>query len=151
MNLEEATMKALEGKLDEKIIRGENLGVCPVCGADALDGDIDFGELQIDRDSESTVFYPFHCNNCGTDGKEFYELSFLYMEANKNNLTENKRTNWKSYVKKCAKDTYEVGEPFSSDDFNQFKQIMKDDNFELSDNEFEAAWNYYWQCYDELK
>lgn len=149
MNLTEATMKALEGKLEEKIIRSENSGICPVCGADALDGDIDFGQLQIDYDSESAVYYPFHCNKCGTEGKEFYELSFLYMEADKNDLTENKKTNWKSYVKNMAKDSFECGKPFDSDDFNEFKQILEDDNFKLSDEEYEKAWNYYWECYKD--
>lgn len=149
MNLEEATIKALEGKLEEKVVRSENSGVCPVCGADAIDGDIDFGELQIDYDSESAVYYPFHCNKCGTDGREFYELSFLYMEADKDGLVENKKTNWRSYIKQWAKDSFSAGKPIDSDDFKEFKHIMKDDNFDLSEEEFKNAWEYYWDCYNE--
>lgn len=74
---------------------------------------------------------------------------YLKYKTESKEIKEEAKTKWKSYVKRWARDDWEAGQPFSSDDFEQFKQMMKDDNFELSDNEFEDAWNYYWECYDD--
>lgn len=60
-----------------------------------------------------------------------------------------KEPDWKSFVKEMAKDYWDAGQSFSSDDIDEFKDIMKDSNFNLSDEELEAAWNYYWECYNE--
>ena len=74
---------------------------------------------------------------------------YLKYKTESKEIKEEAKTKWKSYVKRWARDDWEAGQPFSSDDFEQFKQIMKDDNFELPDNEFEEAWNYYWECYND--
>lgn len=74
---------------------------------------------------------------------------YLKYKTESKEIKEEAKTKWKSYVKRWARDDWEAGQPFSSDDFEQFKQMMKDDNFELPDNEFEDAWNYYWECYDD--
>ena len=47
-------------------------GHCPKCGS----GDIDYGALDISCDG-MIVFYPIHCNNCGHDDEEFYQLEFI--------------------------------------------------------------------------
>lgn len=60
-----------------------------------------------------------------------------------------KEPDWKSFVKEMAKDYWDAGQSFSSDDIDEFKDIMKESNFNLSDEELEAAWNYYWECYNE--
>ena len=74
---------------------------------------------------------------------------YLKYKTESKEIKEEAKTKWKSYVKRWARDDWEAGQPFSSDDFEQFKQMMKDDNFELPDNEFEDAWNYYWECYND--
>jgi len=68
MNIEEATMKALSGKLEESKV-GYQAGICPKCGADIQD----YEEVEWFDDS---IGYPFHCSNCGADGMEYYNLTF---------------------------------------------------------------------------
>ena len=97
------------------------------------------------------------CEATGYDYDYFYYLwlygpedeRYLKYKKESKEIKEEAKTKWKSYVKRWARDDWEAGQPFSSEDFEQFKQMMKDDNFELPDNEFEDAWNYYWECYND--
>ena len=44
-------------------------GICGKCGSE----DIDYGGSEIVDDSLS---YLFHCNKCGADGTEWYDLTY---------------------------------------------------------------------------
>ena len=66
-------------------------------------------------------------------------------------IKEEVKTNWKSYIYQIAKDDYDVGHPIDSDDFDLFKSYMEEDNFKLTDEEYEKAWDYYWECYNEIR
>ena len=44
-------------------------GECGKCGSE----DIDYGSSEIVDDSLS---YEFHCNACGADGKEWYDITY---------------------------------------------------------------------------
>lgn len=45
-------------------------GKCPYCGSE----DIEYGDTNIDGD---VLGYEFHCNNCGKDSTEWYDLTFV--------------------------------------------------------------------------
>lgn len=47
----------------------EKLGICPYCG----NGDIEYGETEIDG---NRYYYDFTCNKCGGCGYEEYILYF---------------------------------------------------------------------------
>lgn len=47
-------------------------GHCPKCGSE----DIDYGVLDISEFGD-IIFYPIHCNDCGHDDKEYYQLEFI--------------------------------------------------------------------------
>ena len=109
-----------------------------------------------DSTDREKVFYGLE-EATGYDYDYFYYLwlygpedeRYLKYKTESKEIEEEASAKWKSYVKRWARDDWEAGQPFSSDDFEQFKQMMKDDNFELPDNEFEDAWNYYWECYND--
>lgn len=82
--LTEATILSLRGKLNEvkgSSIKGRNKklkesietnskeGTCPVCHSD----NIEYTSFELD---DYGVKYPFICNSCGTQGDEFYDMTF---------------------------------------------------------------------------
>lgn len=46
------------------------------------------------------------------------------------------------YLRTTAQDTYESGQPYSSDDFDLFCRIGKEDGFELTQNDFDKYFEY---------
>jgi hypothetical protein len=53
----------------------------------------------------------------------------------------------KEYLRDMAREHWECGHPFSSDDFRYFQGICKDDGFDVNRDD----WNYYWECYDDCR
>ena len=52
------------------VIMRSCLGECAVCNSD----DVEYGVLV---QESGQVYYPIHCNKCGSDGKEWYELEYV--------------------------------------------------------------------------
>lgn len=44
-------------------------GICPVCGSEELR----YGSINVE---DSSVFYPWFCESCCSNGKEYYSLTF---------------------------------------------------------------------------
>ena len=82
----ECDKKVESKKLQEKL--GYEPGICPDCGSD----DLSYEKPISYTDS---IEYPFHCNNCGADGTERYNLDFAESETNE--LEENKKVEKKSF------------------------------------------------------
>lgn len=82
----ECDKKVESKKLQEKL--GYEPGICPDCGSD----DLSYEKPISYTDS---IEYPFHCNNCGKDGAERYNLDFVEIETNE--LEENKKVEKKSF------------------------------------------------------
>jgi len=76
----ECDKKVENKKLQEKL--GYEPGICPDCGSD----DLSYEKPISYTDS---IEYPFHCNNCGKDGAERYNLDFVESETNE--LEESKK------------------------------------------------------------
>jgi hypothetical protein len=53
----------------------------------------------------------------------------------------------KEYLRDMARDHWECGHPFSSDDFIYFQNLCKEDGFKVT----EEDWNYYWNCFDDCR
>ena len=53
----------------------------------------------------------------------------------------------KEYLIDMAKEHWETGHPFSSDDFRYFQGICKDDGFDVDQKD----WNYYWECFEDCR
>jgi predicted nucleic-acid-binding Zn-ribbon protein len=53
-------------------------GLCPKCGSENLDYSI--SELH-----DSSLEYPFQCENCGFEGAEWYNLEFACFTDNNGN------------------------------------------------------------------
>lgn len=53
----------------------------------------------------------------------------------------------KEYLRNMAKEHWETGHPFSSDDFRYFQGICKDDGFDVDQKD----WNYYWECFEDCR
>ena len=53
----------------------------------------------------------------------------------------------KEYLKDMAQMDWDSGHPFSSDDFRLFQRVCKDDEFDVTRED----WNYYWNCFNECK
>ena len=68
-------------KLQEKL--GYEPGICPNCGSDDLSYEKPITYTDV-------IEYPYHCNNCGADGTERYNLDFAESETNE--LDESKKT-----------------------------------------------------------
>lgn len=82
----ECDKKVESKKLQEKL--GYEPGICPDCGSD----DLSYEKPISYTDS---IEYPFHCNNCGKDGAERYNLDFVEIETNE--LEENKKVTKKEF------------------------------------------------------
>ena len=54
-------------------------GVCPKCGS----ANIDYETLVDDGHYDNCVYYPAHCDSCGTDFKEVYNFTFAFNEIEK--------------------------------------------------------------------
>lgn len=52
----------------ERMKKGE--GICPKCGTK---GQLEYDAVEMD---EYQLYYPFHCEACGADGKEWYTLVY---------------------------------------------------------------------------
>lgn len=53
----------------------------------------------------------------------------------------------KEYLRDMAREHWECGHPFSSDDFIYFQNLCKEDGFKVT----EEDWNYYWNCFDDCR
>jgi C4-type Zn-finger protein len=51
----------------------KGVGICPVCKGE----DLKYHAVQLETDS---ICYPFTCNDCGHDGKEWYTLEYYGSE-----------------------------------------------------------------------
>lgn len=59
-------------------------GNCPKCNSN----DLNYDKTDVDRHDEC-FYYPFTCNNCSFEGREYYEVSFTGFEDNDGNeITE---------------------------------------------------------------
>lgn len=47
-------------------------GKCPLCNSMNLS----YGTMEIDGELGNSCYYPWHCDDCGADGKEWYNMSF---------------------------------------------------------------------------
>lgn len=52
------------------------VGTCGKCGSE----DLDYGAMKLTGDC--MVYYPFTCNGCGAEGKEWYNLDYNSTEMN---------------------------------------------------------------------
>lgn len=59
-------------------------GICRVCGSN----DIDYGDMDIDGDS---VAYDWTCEECNSDGIEYYSLTFVSNDVTHTGRIENKQ------------------------------------------------------------
>ena len=82
----ECDKKVESKKLQEKL--GYEPGICPNCGSDDLSYEKPITYTDV-------IEYPYHCNNCGADGAERYNLDFAESETNE--LDENKKVEKKSF------------------------------------------------------
>lgn len=53
----------------------------------------------------------------------------------------------KEYLRDMAREHWECGHPFDSNDFRLFQDICKDDGF----NANEKDWSYYWECFEDCR
>lgn len=53
----------------------------------------------------------------------------------------------KEYLRDIAKEHWECGQPFSSDDFRLFQRLCKEDGFDVDGKD----WSYYWECYEDCR
>lgn len=60
--------------MDEKSTHGESIGSCAYCGSEELTyGAIEFSDGNM-------IYYPFTCDECGAEGKEWYEMTYSCTE-----------------------------------------------------------------------
>jgi len=90
----ECDKKVENKKLQEKL--GYEPGICPDCGSD----DLSYEKPISYTDS---IEYPFHCNNCGKDGAERYNLDFVESETNE--LEESKKITKREFKFESKKTT----------------------------------------------
>lgn len=53
----------------------------------------------------------------------------------------------KEYLRDIAKEHWECGHPFGSDDFRLFQRLCKEDGFDVDGKD----WSYYWECYEDCR
>lgn len=53
----------------------------------------------------------------------------------------------KEYLRDIAKEHWECGHPFGSDDFRLFQRLCKEDGFDVD----EKDWSYYWECFEDCR
>lgn len=53
----------------------------------------------------------------------------------------------KEYLRDMAREHWECGHPFSSDDFRLFQDICKDDGLDVDRKD----WSYYWDCFNDCR
>ena len=61
---------------------------------------------------------------------------------------------FKKYIEEMANADYETGMVMASDDYNEFKEIIVEDNPELDkepEETYSDLWDYYWEVIDERK
>ena len=54
--------------------RGYKSGYCPFCDARL----IEYGAIELD---DNCLYYPFTCDECGAEGKEWYDIEYTESEA----------------------------------------------------------------------
>ena len=54
-------------------------GKCPICNSNMLEY---FGM----ESEDDAIYYPWHCPDCGTDGKEWYNINFSEIRSNSNDI-----------------------------------------------------------------
>jgi hypothetical protein len=60
-------------------------GHCPKCNSD----DLSYETIVDVTPSDQAIYYPFECNNCGFEGKEYYNLHFTeFTDEDDNPITE---------------------------------------------------------------
>lgn len=53
----------------------------------------------------------------------------------------------KEYLRDMAREHWEYGQPFSSDDFRLFQRLCKEDGFDVDGKD----WSYYWECFEDCR
>ena len=53
----------------------------------------------------------------------------------------------KEYLRDMAREHWECGHPFSSDDFRLFQGLCKEDGFDVDGKD----WSYYWECFEDCR
>lgn len=53
----------------------------------------------------------------------------------------------KEYLRDMAREHWECGHPFGSDDFRLFQDICKEDGFDVDGKD----WSYYWECFEDCR
>ena len=123
---------------------GYEPGICPNCGAYISN----FEPVEWYDDS---VGYPFHCDNCGADGEEYYNLS--YEETVINDLEESKKVTERKTIKKEAinEDVYKSSNLFKAL-CDEVEDIVCEDDVQPSKEQIEKAvdivingYDYVWE------
>ena len=57
----------------------------------------------------------------------------------------------KRFVKGIAEEDYDAGKPFSIDDFNEFKKMLKENGLsKFTDKQYSELFDYYFECYNNI-
>lgn len=107
----ECDKKVESKKLQEKL--GYEPGICPNCGSDDLSYEKPITYTDV-------IEYPYHCNNCGADGTERYNLDFAESETNE--LDESKKTAKREFKFESKK----LQEEITDEVYECAKQIAKE-------------------------
>lgn len=84
MDLVEAIIDKLINKKQKEVkteaveVKSNVKGICPMCNSD----DLDYGTMELESISGGACYFPWHCNTCGADGKEWYNLDFSETVSN---------------------------------------------------------------------
>lgn len=62
-------------------VKYEQPGQCPRCGGT----DISYGPIEPEGDQ---IFYPFECENCGLEAKEYYNITLEGLYVDEKYLTK---------------------------------------------------------------
>ena len=62
-----------------------NKGKCPKCNSN----DLSYDTISDISRSDEVIYYPFKCDSCGFEGREYYDIKFSGYEDNDGNeITE---------------------------------------------------------------
>ena len=107
--------KKVESKSKKTETLGYHAGQCPDCKSD----DLSFEEPNIYEDG---MDYPFHCNSCGADGVERYNID--YVESETNELDESKK------VEKVNKDNIDINNAIANPQLKANREKIRQAGYE---------------------
>lgn len=130
-----------ENKSKKTETLGYHAGQCPDCKSD----DLSFEEPNIYEDG---MDYPFHCNSCGADGVERYNID--YVESETNELDESKKVE----SKKVKKEDFDENAYKSSNLFkalcDEITDIVVEDDEQPTQEQIETAVDVVINGYDYI-